>query len=149
RRALRHRVLPRASRHGRNALDGAVGLPRRFSVLCHRSDAQNEVLMRYYVLTQTGERYGPADIETLQSWAQQGRIAAHTVLVEAETGAQLRADQLDDLQPAFLPPRYPTAEGNRPPHARPCPNCGQPVVLGATLCEHCGASLSRTPAGRY
>ena len=53
--------------------------------------------MQYYVITQTGEKFGPADLMTLNQWGQQGRILPHTVLEEAGTGRQFTAAQLPGL----------------------------------------------------
>lgn len=107
--------------------------------------------MRYFVYGANGQRFGPADSETLTAWAQQGRVAAHTVLEEEETGVQIRADQLDELRVLLSPPPRHTGPASAPPPRQtgPCPNCGRPMVLGAGVCETCGASVSSTPEGRF
>lgn len=45
-----------------------------------------------------GQRYGPADIQTLQSWIQQGRILHQTVLEEEMGGARIAASAVGALQ---------------------------------------------------
>jgi hypothetical protein len=40
----------------------------------------------YYVIAQDGNRYGPADIPTLQQWVREGRIAPNTTLEDEVTG---------------------------------------------------------------
>ncbi|MBI1331713.1 MAG: hypothetical protein GC165_02420 [Armatimonadetes bacterium] len=53
--------------------------------------------MQFYVVDESGQRYGPADFMTLNQWAQQGRILPHTVLEEVGTGRQTTAAQLQGL----------------------------------------------------
>lgn len=69
--------------------------------------------MQYFVVAQDGQRYGPVDLPTLNSWVQQGRILHYTVIVDAMTGRQVPAAQipglnLPDAQPMVYSPRdYP------------------------------------------
>lgn len=58
---------------------------------------------QYYVIAHDGNRYGPADIPTLQQWIQQNRILPSTMLENAETGQQLPASAISDLQFATQP----------------------------------------------
>jgi hypothetical protein len=57
--------------------------------------------MGYYVLAHDGNRYGPADIETLQQWVREGRIAPNTTLEDEHTGTQIRASLLPELSHLF------------------------------------------------
>lgn len=51
----------------------------------------------YFVIGPDGSQYGPADIDALVRWAQEGRILTSTVLVERGTNRQIRADSLTAL----------------------------------------------------
>jgi hypothetical protein len=55
----------------------------------------------YYVIAQDGNRYGPADIPTLQQWVREGRIAPNTTLEDEVTGTQIRASLLPELSHLF------------------------------------------------
>lgn len=66
--------------------------------------------MGYYVIAHDGNRYGPADIETLQQWVREGRVAPNTTLEDEFTGTQMRASLLPELSHLFpsemVPPAY-------------------------------------------
>lgn len=66
--------------------------------------------MAYYVIAHDGNRYGPADIATLQQWVREGRIVPNTVLEDEFTGTQVRASLLPELSHLFPqsapPPPY-------------------------------------------
>ncbi|MEQ1933465.1 MAG: hypothetical protein ABL962_06250 [Fimbriimonadaceae bacterium] len=69
--------------------------------------------MRYYVIATDGQRYGPADIQTLQTWITQGRILHQTVLEEEQGGNRIAACAVGALQfgapnPAGNPPTQPS-----------------------------------------
>jgi hypothetical protein len=51
----------------------------------------------YFVLADDGQRYGPVDVPTLNQWVQDGRIARHTTLEDAETGVQMSAPAISGL----------------------------------------------------
>ena len=53
--------------------------------------------MRYFVVTPDGSQYGPADMHTLNAWAQQGRLLPHTMLRDESTGHTLAAGDLNGL----------------------------------------------------
>ena len=57
--------------------------------------------MRFFVLTQDGQRYGPADIPTLNQWIVEGRIPANQWLEQEGTGQRLIASAVPGL--FFLP----------------------------------------------
>ncbi|MCU0316062.1 MAG: DUF4190 domain-containing protein [Fimbriimonadaceae bacterium] len=46
---------------------------------------------RYFVVSSTGEKYGPADTTTLQSWIEQGRLTSTSQLEEEGTGRTMMA----------------------------------------------------------
>ena len=54
----------------------------------------------YHVVSPDGQQY-PADLNALMEWAKEGRIHPHSLVVDAATGHQIRADQLIALQPVF------------------------------------------------
>lgn len=47
--------------------------------------------MRYYVLDPSGQRYGPADIRTLNEWAIQGRLTPQTLVEDSSSGMRMAA----------------------------------------------------------
>ena len=52
-------------------------------------------------------QYGPVDAQTLQSWANTGRITANTTITNIETGEQATAAQLPFLQSIVTAPPAP------------------------------------------
>jgi hypothetical protein len=72
--------------------------------------------MGYYVIAHDGNRYGPADISTLQQWVREGRIAPNTTLEDEFTGTQIRASLLPELSYLFPnQPPPPTGEQSATP----------------------------------
>jgi hypothetical protein len=53
--------------------------------------------MRYFVIADDGNRYGPADIPTLNEWIQQGRLLPTTLLEEEGSGARISANSVMGL----------------------------------------------------
>lgn len=53
--------------------------------------------MRYFVIGEDGELYGPADIATLNDWIEQGRLAPTTMIQEEFGGARFAASLLEGL----------------------------------------------------
>jgi len=47
--------------------------------------------MKYYVVDQSGQKYGPADIATLETWAREGRVTGASVLEDEATGHRTTA----------------------------------------------------------
>lgn len=67
---------------------------------------------RYYVLWPDGQKFGPADIQTLQRWAVENRIGPATLLEDAASGRHLRAADVSYLQPVLnLPINAPQPQG--------------------------------------
>lgn len=56
---------------------------------------------RYYVLWPDGQKFGPADVQTLQRWAVENRIGPATLLEEATSGRHIRAVDVSALQPVL------------------------------------------------
>jgi len=69
----------------------------------------------YYVIAQDGNRYGPADIPTLQQWVREGRIAPNTTLEDEFTGTQIRASLLPELSHLFPSQTVPPGDSYRQP----------------------------------
>jgi hypothetical protein len=69
--------------------------------------------MLYYVITDDGNRYGPADVETLSGWIAEGRLLPTTLLEEEGSGARIAASAVPGLN--FPPP--PMAAPGAPPSA--------------------------------
>ncbi len=51
-------------------------------------------MVYYFVVGADGERYGPADIDTLVQWTREGRIIESTMLIERGTEREVRADAI-------------------------------------------------------
>ena len=85
----------------------------------------------YSVIGGDGQVYGPVDVQTLQRWCAEGRVAPTTMLIDAVSGQQLPASLAPNLSGYFtiqnvpqpyMPPAapqsnyyrgYPTAMGGR------------------------------------
>ncbi len=50
--------------------------------------------MQYYVIASDGQKYGPADIATLASWAQEGRINPETMLESMQDASRVPASSV-------------------------------------------------------
>lgn len=70
--------------------------------------------MKYYVVWPDGQKFGPADLETLNQWAAEGRIKPDTQLENADTGAQMPAASLEGLNLA-QEPETPAGTGTSEP----------------------------------
>jgi hypothetical protein len=81
--------------------------------------------MNYFVIAQDGQKYGPADISTLNQWVIDARIIPTTMLEDAASGQRVQADQLPGLtfssnpQPGYSQPnnsyaQYPRGGGYGP-----------------------------------
>jgi hypothetical protein len=91
--------------------------------------------MQYYVIGDDGQKYGPADVATLSSWATQNRVTAATQLEEVGTGRVVSASQVPGLTLGPTPvsnPSYtnPPAGGvyQQPMYAQPAPNSSSLTV---------------------
>ncbi len=71
--------------------------------------------MGYYVIAHDGNRYGPADITTLQQWVKEGRIAPNTTLEDEVTGTQIRASLVPELSHLFPSQSVPPGDSYRQP----------------------------------
>jgi len=85
--------------------------------------------MGYYVIAHDGDRYGPADIPTLQQWVREGRIAPNTTLEDEFTGTQIRASLLPELSYLFPSQPRPAGDESRPPMAGGTPSSQATAAL--------------------
>lgn len=76
--------------------------------------------MRYFVINPDGQRYGPADLATLQQWANEGRVVATTALEEEATGTRTQASAVPGLM----------LGGGQPPNANPYAAPSNPYSAG-------------------
>jgi len=58
--------------------------------------------MAFFVIAHNGQKYGPADLPTLNQWASEGRVLPTTMLEDSVTGARGVAQGIPGL--SFLPP---------------------------------------------
>lgn len=82
--------------------------------------------MRWFVIGRDGQKYGPADLATLQRWVGEKRITPDMMLEEEHTGRRLRADTLPGLQ--FTdPPATAITSPTPAPGPTPSPHPTDPV----------------------
>lgn len=81
--------------------------------------------MEYYVVMPDGSKFGPASIETLNEWAQQGRILPTTMIERASDGVQGPASLLPGLILPSGAGTPPAATGPSQPAAPQAPVYGQ------------------------
>ena len=55
------------------------------------------VSMAYYVLGEQGQKYGPADLSTLNLWIGEGRIVFNTMLEDEASGGRIVASSVQGL----------------------------------------------------
>jgi len=77
--------------------------------------------VRYFVVTQDGQRFGPADINTLQQWANEGRLLATSTLEEEITGNRVLAGSVPGLS---------MGGGNNSPYGTPTQTTTQQSPYG-------------------
>lgn len=59
--------------------------------------------MTYFVYSQDGQKYGPADLPTLQQWIQDGRVTPQTMLEDTSTGFRAFAGHTAGLNFTLAP----------------------------------------------
>ena len=69
--------------------------------------------MRYFVIADGGQRYGPADVQTLNMWVSEGRILPGTHLQPETGGAVIAASLVPGLSFQNTPSLY----APPPPHS--------------------------------
>lgn len=63
--------------------------------------------MRYFVIADDGQKYGPADVATLQNWVSEGRLLATQQVEEEGSGIRMAASAINGLQFAAPPSQSP------------------------------------------
>ncbi len=58
----------------------------------------------YSVIGSDGQKYGPADLDTLKMWCQEGRIHSDTRIVDPIDGITKRAQDLPEVAQHIRPP---------------------------------------------
>jgi len=76
--------------------------------------------MAYYVVDHQGNKYGPADIDTLNQWIADGRLVPHMMLEDERSGGQIVASSVAGLNFGMAAPpppasNYPRAGFQNPP----------------------------------
>jgi hypothetical protein len=82
----------------------------------------------YFVLGEGGQKYGPADLATLNQWIGEGRLLPNTMLEDASSGVRSTAGAISGLNFAATAP----ATGYAPPsQVRPvAPTYSAPTASG-------------------
>ena len=74
--------------------------------------------MNYFVVDQnSGQKYGPADVTTLNQWIVEGRVTPSTMLEDATTGQQMLASTVPGLSLGTPPSSAPQQTFSPPPTA--------------------------------
>ena len=85
-------------------------------------------MIKYFVIAADGQKYGPADVPTLNTWIAEGRLQPTTMLQEANSSVQVEAHGVPALKftarPANAPP--PSAPAIPPASSPAVPNLGNP-----------------------
>lgn len=88
-------------------------------------------MAEYFVVDQSGERFGPADVGLLNQWSREGRITGASMLEEAGTGQRVFARDV----PGFIvapPVTPPTSAYTRPTYVKVENNLTKAIL--STLC---------------
>ncbi len=79
--------------------------------------------MQYSVITVDGKEYGPVDVATLKSWADESRLTPQTMLKDFLSGQVVMASSVPGIFGAVLPPVVapvpPAGNWQQPPTAYP------------------------------
>ncbi|MFQ3586708.1 MAG: CD225/dispanin family protein [Fimbriimonadaceae bacterium] len=70
---------------------------------------------RYYVVGEDGQKYGPADLVSLNRWIREGRLLPSMFLEEELTGMRVAAGMLSGLDFGGMPYSPPSVAGSTPP----------------------------------
>jgi len=80
----------------------------------------------YFIIAEDGNRYGPADIDTLVQWAHEGRVVESTVLIERGTERQITAGSITAIAAEL---RRQSGEGTPVGIERDLPSSGEAPTL--------------------
>lgn len=96
--------------------------------------------MRYFVIGDDGQKYGPADVATLQSWVGEGRLLPSQQVEEEGSGIRMAASAVNGLVFPYQAQPQPMGGYQQPPGARYEPTSGGPAM---------GSNYNRPMAGSY
>ena len=82
--------------------------------------------MNYFVIASDGQKYGPADVPTLNQWAQEGRVLTTSMLEDATTGERVAATSVPGIVFPIAPP---TGQNFQQPNFQQ-PNFQHPPGMG-------------------
>jgi hypothetical protein len=94
--------------------------------------------VRYFVIGEDGQKYGPADIATLQNWVGEGRLLPTQQVEEEGSGIRMAAAAVNGLKFPTAPTQGPYAPGPAAGQYRPQEGAGQ-----------MGSNYNRPMAGNY
>lgn len=80
--------------------------------------------LQYFVIHPNGQKYGPADIATLNQWIVENRLSPTTEVEDAATMQRLQASSVPGLNFGAVSSPYQQATGVQNPYATP----GNPAV---------------------
>lgn len=88
--------------------------------------------MQYLVIAPDGQKYGPADVNTLAEWGREGRITPQTLLESMTDGSRIAAGSVPGIfqnaQASYQPPQQ-FAQYQRTYQAGPVPNSGNDITM--------------------
>jgi hypothetical protein len=86
--------------------------------------------MGYFVIADDGNKYGPADLATLNAWIAEGRLQPNTILEEAQTMERRPASAVLGLNVLGAPGPQSAQTYANPTQGQPGPTMGQPGAYG-------------------
>ncbi len=106
--------------------------------------------MGFYVVGEQGQKYGPADVATLNQWIVEGRLVSHTMLEDETSGGQARSIG-GSWRLNFAPTPAPPPSSVTPPLASNYPRYGPwPTAVSGTFAaihskaRHKGQTLAQS-----
>lgn len=72
--------------------------------------------MRYFVIADDGQKYGPADVSTLQSWVAENRLLPNQMLEEESSGLRVVASSVQGLSFPMAAPMGAPGENPQQPY---------------------------------
>jgi TM2 domain-containing membrane protein YozV len=82
----------------------------------------------YSIIGADDREYGPVELQTLAQWAREGRVVAHTTILDHSTGRRFLASDMPELAPFFG-----GSPSVAPPVLKPRQQAPPPVAPQATV----------------